>query len=126
MQLNNGHYPESVHADKIYRNRKNRKFCKEHNIRLSGPKLGRSTADSEKLIAEKEQIRADEGIRSAVEGRFGVGKRRYSLDRIMAKLENTSATVIAFIFLVMNLDQLVFLRLFFDRLFHSNATSTGF
>lgn len=102
-----GHYPESVHADKIYRNRENRKFCKEHNIRLSGPKLGRSTADSEKLKAEKEQIRADEGVRSAVEGRFGVGKRRYSLDRIMAKLENTSATVIALIFLVMNLDQLV-------------------
>ena len=113
-----GHYPESVHADKIYRNRENRKFCKEHNIRLSGPKLGRNTADHEKLKAENEQVRADEGVRSAVEGRFGVGKRRYSLDRIMAKLENTSATVIALIFLVMNLDQLVFLRLFFDWLFH--------
>jgi IS5 family transposase len=36
-----GHYPKSVHADKIYRNRDNRKYCKKHNIRLSGPKLGR-------------------------------------------------------------------------------------
>ena len=113
-----GHYPESIHADKIYRNRGNRKFCKEHNIRLSGPKLGRNTADTEKLKAEKKQIRDDEGIRSAVEGRFGVGKRRYSLDRIMVKLENTSATVIALIFLVMNLDQLVFLRFIFGWLFY--------
>jgi len=88
---------------------------------LSGPKLGRNTADHQKLKTEKEQIRADEGVRSAVEGRFGVGKRRYSLDRIMAKLENTSATVIALIFLVMNLDQLVFWRLFFDCLFHISS-----
>ena len=36
-----GHYPESVHADKIYRTRDNRKFCKKHGIRLSGPPLGR-------------------------------------------------------------------------------------
>jgi hypothetical protein len=83
---------------------------------LSGPKLGRKSADYEKLKAEKAQIRAYEGVRSAVEGRFGVGKRRYTLDRIMAKLENTSATVIALIFLVMNLDQLVFLRLFLGYL----------
>ncbi|NER06345.1 MAG: transposase [Okeania sp. SIO3C4] len=32
-----GHYPESVHADKIYRSRENRKFCKERGIRMSGP-----------------------------------------------------------------------------------------
>ncbi|NER04043.1 MAG: transposase [Okeania sp. SIO3C4] len=32
-----GHYPESVHADKIYRTRENRKFCKEKGIRMSGP-----------------------------------------------------------------------------------------
>ncbi len=36
-----GHYPESVHADQIYRTRKNRKYCKERGIRLSGPPLGR-------------------------------------------------------------------------------------
>ena len=36
-----GHYPERVLADKIYRNRENLKFCKKHNIRLSGPALGR-------------------------------------------------------------------------------------
>ncbi len=36
-----GHYPERLLADPIYRTRDNRKFCKLHGIRLSGPKLGR-------------------------------------------------------------------------------------
>jgi len=36
-----GCFPKSVHADKIYRTRDNIKYCKKHNIRLSGPPLGR-------------------------------------------------------------------------------------
>ena len=36
-----GHYPAEVIADKLYRNSANIAFCKEHGIRLSGPKLGR-------------------------------------------------------------------------------------
>ena len=36
-----GYYPERVLADQIYRTRENRSYCKEHGIRLSGPKLGR-------------------------------------------------------------------------------------
>lgn len=40
-----GHYPERVLADKIYRNRKNLKYCKERGIRLSGPALGRPKKD---------------------------------------------------------------------------------
>lgn len=36
-----GVYPVSVHADKIYRTRVNRAWCKERGIRLSGPPLGR-------------------------------------------------------------------------------------
>jgi len=35
-----GFYPESVYADKIYRTKDNRRFCKKHKIRLSGPPLG--------------------------------------------------------------------------------------
>ncbi len=34
-------YPESVHVDKIYRNRDNRAWCKERGIRVSGLPLGR-------------------------------------------------------------------------------------
>ena len=109
-----GHYPKSVHADKIYRNLGNRKYCKERDIRLSGPKLGRHPKDQEKLQAQKEQEYADEGVRNQVEGRFGVAKRRYGLDKVMTKLSGTSETVIALIFLVMNLDMIVhfLLRMF--------------
>ena len=36
-----GYYPSSVHVDKIYRTRKNRAFCREKGIRISGATLGR-------------------------------------------------------------------------------------
>ena len=36
-----GHYPSRILADKIYRNRENLSYCREHGIRLSGPALGR-------------------------------------------------------------------------------------
>lgn len=35
-----GHYPRNILADKIYRNRKNLSYCKEHGSRLSGWVLG--------------------------------------------------------------------------------------
>jgi len=40
-----GYYPESVHADRIYRTRENRAWCKEKGIRISGPPLGRPPAN---------------------------------------------------------------------------------
>lgn len=36
-----GYYPKRVLADQIYRIRENRKYCRDHGIRLSGPRLGR-------------------------------------------------------------------------------------
>ena len=96
-----GYYPESVHADRIYRNRENRAWCKERGIRISGPPLGRPPANVSK--AKKKQAKEDERIRNAIEGKFGQGKRRFGLNRVMAKLDNTSGTVIAITFLVMNL-----------------------
>lgn len=41
-----GYYPESVHVDHIYRNRENRKYCKERGIRISGLTLGIPPKDS--------------------------------------------------------------------------------
>jgi IS5 family transposase len=46
---------------------------------------------------------SDERIRNSIEGKFGQGKRRFSLNRVMTKLPNTSETAIAITFLVMNL-----------------------
>ena len=96
-----GYYPESVHADRIYRTRENRAWCKERGIRMSGPPLGRPPANVSKET--KKQAWEDERIRNSIEGKFGQGKRRFTLNRVMAKLDNTSGTAIAITFLVMNL-----------------------
>lgn len=97
-----GFDPESVHVDKIYRTRANRAFCKQHGIRMSGPPLGRPP--KQVSAADKKQAKADEAIRNRVEGKFGQGKRRFGLGRIMAKLASMSAAQISLTFLVMNLE----------------------
>ncbi|NEP61009.1 MAG: transposase, partial [Symploca sp. SIO2G7] len=104
-----GVYPESVHVDQVYRTRKNRAFCKERGIRMSGPPLGRPPKNVS--LSKKQQALEDERIRNAIEGKFGISKRRFSLNRVMAKLPHTSETAIAITFLVMNLSTL--LRQFF-------------
>jgi transposase, IS5 family len=114
-----GHYPESVHADRIYRTKENRAWCKEKGIRISGPPLGRPPANVSK--ERKKQAAYDERIRNAIEGKFGQGKRRFSLARIMAKLENTSRTAIAITFLVINLSTW-WRRVFFVFLCRSGKT----
>jgi hypothetical protein len=96
-----GHYPESVHADRIYRTRENRAWCHEKGIRISGPPLGRPPSHVSK--EKKRQALEDDRIRNAIEGKFGQGKRRFGLNRVMTKLDNTSQTAIAITFLVMNL-----------------------
>ena len=104
-----GHYPEAILADTIYRNRENRAFCKERGIRLSGPKLGRPRKDG--TDESDSQVYKDSCDRNMVEGRNGIGKRRYGLDLIMAYLAETGKTEAAFIILAMNVAHL--LRLFF-------------
>lgn len=116
----NGHYPASVHADQIYRNRANLKFCKQHGIRLSGPPLGRPSNDDSLQAQLKQQARADECIRVEVEGKFGQAKRRFGLGRVMAKLAETAETMIAITFLVMNLERRL-RRLIFSWLFTLNS-----
>jgi len=112
-----GFYPGSVHADQIYRNRENRRYCKTHGIRLSGPPLGRpkkiKEENAEQLKQQKQQFRQDEIDRIAIEGKFGQGKRRFSLARIMAKLAGTSETVIMVAFMVMNLEKILSSGLYF-------------
>ena len=112
-----GYYPESVHADRIYRTRENRAWCQERGIRISGPPLGRPPAVVSK--SKKKQAKEDERIPQAIEGKFGQGKRRFSLNRVMAKLSNTSSTAIAITFLVMNLS--TWLRRVFLCIFMSSG-----
>ena len=51
------------------------------------------------------QTLANAKVRNQIEGKFGQAKRRFSLNRVMTKLANTSETAIAH--LVMNLDALL-------------------
>jgi len=105
-----GHYPESVHADQVYRTRENRTFCRERGIRLSGSPLGRPVLNQQAQI--RQQALEDARVRNHIEGKFGQGKRRFSLGRIMAKLAQTAQSTIAISFLVMNLERLLRLLLF--------------
>lgn len=100
----NGCYPEVILADTIYRNRDNLKYCKKHKIRLSGPKLGRPQSNALMVKAERVIAKQDARNRNAIEAKFGEGKRKYGLGRILAKLQETSETVIMLQFLVMNLE----------------------
>ena len=109
-----GHYPEAVLADKIYRNRANRSYCKQHGIRLSGPRLGRPPKETDKNVLKQE--RTDASGRNAIEGKFGEGKMKYGLDRIMARLKGNSETVIAMSFLCMNISRR--LRVLFCNFFY--------
>jgi hypothetical protein len=90
-----GYYPERVCADLIYMTSKNKQFCADHGIRLSGRRLGRNSKAQEQTTEQKELFKADQRKRSVIEGRFGTGKRKYGLDLIMTKLVETSECVIS-------------------------------
>lgn len=96
-----GHYPERILADQIYRTRQNQAFCKEHGIRLSGPKLGRPNAETQKT--DKKQEYQDNTDRIEVERRFSLAKRCYGLGMIRTKLKETQLTSIALSVFVANL-----------------------
>lgn len=112
-----GCYPSAVLADRIYQTRDNKLFCKERGIRLSGPPLGRRKA-SETDAKIKRQMYRDTCERNAVEGRNGNAKRRFGLDRIFSKLDETAKTEAALILLAMNASLRLarWLALFFQNL----------
>ena len=95
-----GHYPARILADKIYRNRENLAYCKQHGIRLSGPALGRPKKDSD---ADKRLAYLDECERVEVERCFSLAKRKCGMGLVTAKLRETAGHVIAMSILVLNL-----------------------
>ena len=112
-----GCYPSAVLADKIYQSRSNKLYCKKHGIRLSGPPLGRRKA-SETDAKIKRQMYRDACERNAIEGRNGNAKRRFGLDRIFSKLDESAKSEAALILLAMNASfrLLRWLALFFRSL----------
>ncbi len=94
-----GCYPQKVFADKIYCNRDNRAKLKTLNIILVAKPLGRPSA------AVDNHIRP--GERNPIEGKFGQAKTAYGMNRIKARLQDTSESWIASIVLVLNLIKLI-------------------
>ena len=114
-----GCYPERICADRIYINTKNRNFCARNKIRLSGKRLGRPPKDPEINAAHKQQLSADQRRRNEVEGVFGSGKRKYSLQLIMARLPKGAETSISMAFLVMCAEKILRLLCLFFVAFYA-------
>lgn len=98
-----GYYPARILADKIYRNRDNLSYCKEHGIRLSGPALGRPKKDESRNHAQDYK---DECERVEVERKFSLAKRKCGIGLVTAKLQETAAHVLAMSVLVLNLSKI--------------------
>ena len=95
-----GHYPERVLADKIYRNRENLGYCKLHGIRLSGPALGRPKKDEQR---DRRQTYLDQNERIEVERQFSLAKRKCNLGKVKTKMEETVGFTLAMSIVVLNL-----------------------
>lgn len=98
----NGHYPELVQSDDIYMNRENRNYLKENNIRHTGKPLGRKPKEDLNRY-QKEKLKKERAERNHIEGKFGQGKLKYKLNKIMARLPQTTESWVASIMFVMNI-----------------------
>jgi hypothetical protein len=102
FKILHGHYPELVQTDEIFMNRENRQFLKENNIRHTGKPLGRKPKQ-DLSSHQKKKLKTERGERNHIEGKFGQGKSKYKLNRIMARLAQTSESWIGAIFFIMNI-----------------------
>lgn len=98
-----GCYPARVLVDQIYRTRDNIRFCKENNIRISGPKLGRPAKNNSNNRKDRKIAAQDNVDRIEVERYFSTAKRKNGMGSINRKREDTSLTTIAMAVLVTNI-----------------------
>jgi len=96
-----GFYPKEVLADKIYCTRENRKWLKGNDIKLRAKPLGRPSSNG----ALSNPVRP--GERNPIEGKFGQAKTAYGMNRVKARLSQTSESWIASIVLVLNLINII-------------------
>ena len=99
-----GHYPANVLVDKIYLTRENRKYLDSKGIKHYGPQLGRppKMTREQKITRKKKQNK-----RSEVEGKFGLGKFKFGLNKIQMKRPETSKGHIHLIAISMNIWQIM-------------------
>lgn len=93
-----GYFPAEVLVDQIYCTRSNRAELKLLGIKLKAKPLGRPKAVEEKHVSP--------GERNPIEGKFGQAKTAYGMNRIKARLAQTSQSWIATIIMVLNLVKL--------------------
>jgi hypothetical protein len=99
----NGCYPEKVSVDTIFGNKANRQYLKEKAIRFVGKQLGRPPKISS---SEKRTLQKEMGGRNEIEGKFGQGKNAYGLQKIKARMKETSESWIMSIYFILNLVKL--------------------
>ncbi|MCW3121992.1 MAG: transposase, family [Flavipsychrobacter sp.] len=98
-----GCYPEKVSVDAIFGNKANRQYLKEKAIRFVGKQLGRPPKTSH---AEKRTLQKEMAGRNEIEGKFGQGKNAYGLQKIKARMKETSESWIMCIYFILNLVKL--------------------
>ena len=108
-----GYYPLQVLADKIYCNRDNRAYLKQEGIKLRAKPLGRP---SKKAMSNH----VSPGERNPIEAKFGQAKTGYGLNRIKARLAQTSESWVASIILVLNLVHLAEVALYWIKVIWSD------
>ena len=96
-----GYYPEVVQADKIYFTKVNRKWLEERKIRITGVPQGRHPKEKESYYQKKKK-KKESNRRNQIEGKFGQGKNAYGLNKIKARLKETSESWVCGIFFAMN------------------------
>ena len=98
-----GHYPEILLVDKIYLTRKNREWLNSKGIQITNKPLGRPKKETSYEKSKKKKLK---NKRNQIEGKFGEGKNGNSLNKVRARLKDTSESWVAGIFFVMNLNML--------------------
>lgn len=93
-----GCWPQKVVADQLYGTRENREHLKKIGVHFQVRPLGRPPEKTEK--AKEKPI-----TRNDIEGKFGEGKNGFNLDKIRARLSDTSKSWVAAIFFVMNINE---------------------
>ena len=74
----------------MYATRENRSWLKERNIRITSLSLGRRKNKENETYYQKRKRRKEAAERNHIEGKFGQGKNGYNLNKIRARLRNTS------------------------------------
>jgi transposase, IS5 family len=93
-------YPQSVSVDKLFGTQENRKYLNQQGIRFVGKALGRPKKMEAK---QKRALEKEMAQRNLIEGKFGQGKTAYGLQKIKARLKDTSESWIMSIYFIMNL-----------------------